>query len=203
MSHEALAEDLATSDHATRWLEDDDTGPLFTVMRTAAGDPLVGVCDPAHVVRGSVRQEYHSFGTSDSWPLYVLDAGHRTGRDPARGEWRPSGDQARRALDGLMAVITARSEPPCHRLGQAFRAHVADISQVRAVVVTAFGRAFHITTVIDAYDPDVCQQVYERERRLYQSHPSLEAEFRVLTQRHADQLRALRTVERDFCWVRG
>lgn len=105
--------------------------------------------------------------------------------------------------DELVALAEGRVAPSSQWIGHRHVASVADMAEVRAVSVVAFGRAFRITTVIDSYEPDVCEQVYERERLLYGSYPGLEAEFRVLTDEHATQLRALATTECDFHWVRA
>jgi hypothetical protein len=64
-----------------------------------------------------------------------------------------------------------RRSLPAQEIGARFVADVSGIPDVLAVGVTSFGNAFRIVTVIDAYDMDVCEQVFCRESKLYELAP--------------------------------
>jgi NADH:ubiquinone oxidoreductase subunit E len=95
-----------------------------------------------------------------------------------------------------------RRSLPAQEIGARFVADVSGIPDVLAVGVTSFGNAFRIVTVIDAYDMDVCEQVFCRESKLYELAPDLEAEFLVLA-RDWEEARALLEGDgQDFLWTR-
>lgn len=116
--------------------------------------------------------------------LYVEREGfERAGASQAR---RLPLEEVRRALDALEELLQEMAPLSAEDLGRRLAATMAEIPQALAVAVAAFGRAFRIRTVIQSYDMDVCEQVYAREKRLYEVYPDLEAEFRVLTQRQTE-----------------
>jgi len=86
--------------------------------------------------------------------------------EPSPGDPRPAGPEA--------ADVAGR-------LAEALE----DVPRVVSVAVDSLGSAFRVTTVVDRFDLDVCQDVFRGEAALYQWFPELEAEFRVVGQDEA------------------